>query len=64
MTLADNIRAAGTPRDTPHTATIWTFDIERYPMVTYQWGARNRSGYTGEHMQIEPGRMVSFAATE
>lgn len=45
-----------------HTAQIWTFDIERFPMVTYQWGAKNRSGYTGEHMVIEPGRMVSFAA--
>lgn len=50
------------PPEIEHTATIWTFDIERFPMTTYQWGAKNRSGYTGEGMVTEYGRMSSWAA--
>lgn len=58
--LADAIAPKST--HPAHTATIWTFDIERFPMTTYQWGARNRSGYTGEHMVTEYGRISSWAA--
>lgn len=49
-------------RKVKHTATIWTIDIERFPMEAYVWSPKLRSGYIAEPMVKTPSRMVSFSA--
>ena len=60
--LTDAVARRSRKPSAPHTATIWTIDIERFPMIAYQWSAKNRSGYTPERMVVEGSRMASFAA--
>ena len=52
--LTDAVARRSRKPSAPHTATIWTIDIERFPMIAYQWSAKNRSGYTPERMVCSP----------